>query len=1057
MAQLEAWFPLHVDTDDWSRNVTTKEIDTLGLVDGGMFGKCADLSSGELNILWPQRLKDAYMNSGIFAMSFFLYEYDSVGSWANLIHWHDGVYDRRWERGNVTTGGGQDMYCSIGRNDAVNGALYTNSNIAGTAKAEWNHYVWQLDGTKWYCYLNGNLLSSGNMHAPPMPEPPDMRIGGGGANSDAYMQDIRFYSETLSVKEIKDLSKGLAIHYDFNHQVDVTDNLKSDPTGDSVTNENYDPGWNAALHPNALTVSGFSSGYNSGVPDPTIGYHGQWVREGKDGSPCQKHINDNGQFGHAKRWMGITATGGNLDDLGFTTDDDIVVSWDQKVNVSGAGQNVGFYVYNTSGSRTWLPGKKTHTQTNVGQWERQEYATTIPSTIDITKNMTVYFYGHYSADGSTQWIDNVQIERRPKATKFTIGENPTATIRDSSGHEYDAGMVYSVGAPVWTKDSASGGGAFYFDDSAAYAPCNVGGSNRVTMSCWIKTSVTGGDAYHIPFNINDARYEMSISSGGSIRCGFNISGSRKVYNWGSGLLDGNWHLLTSTFDGTTMRGYIDGVQVGSATHAGTLTVGTELRMGQFYNPPASYYSKELTLDDVRVYATALSADDVKAMYETKASLSDTGMLVASEFNERLDAPLGESVNLKVIGTGGNSPNRGDSGFFVDGTRVGYRTRGINVVVFDRALKPWAYANFDLYTDDDYIIDYIDDPTTPTTVVVVDTADEKFIEFVNGIPDGYLCGFHSYDSMYTSAEINTCMSDAFGATEISKVTHSRDHYAMIAEKGGRKYTEWWKNNATTTTSDAYSQDFSTHLGVTETGVAKFGEVSEVGVTEGLVGYWDFTRGDATDLSGNGIDGTSQGAVHDGRGLIGGYYSCGDIAGKADLTGEITLVVDFVPGPHGTIDGGRTGLLETHYTHEFAVNFDQSGNVQVYKDSNQGSGGYSIHTAGAFAADERAVWIFTYALDGDGTATSHHYINGSKSGAQTIWDKVPTTHDPSFDLGRSYVGTFCDQIPGSVIRSIRAYDRALTEEEALRLNSYIANESPMSIYEDGSVSVHEIKEV
>jgi hypothetical protein len=38
----------------------------------------------------------------------------------------------------------------------------------------------------------------------------------------------------------------------------------------------YTPGWVTNLHPDAISVSSWSSGYNGGVGTPQAGYHAYW-------------------------------------------------------------------------------------------------------------------------------------------------------------------------------------------------------------------------------------------------------------------------------------------------------------------------------------------------------------------------------------------------------------------------------------------------------------------------------------------------------------------------------------------------------------------------------------------------------------------------------------------------------------------------------------------------------------------------------------------------------------------------------------------------------------
>ncbi|WP_437954033.1 LamG domain-containing protein [Sorangium sp. So ce296] len=84
----------------------------------------------------------------------------------------------------------------------------------------------------------------------------------------------------------------------------------------------------------------------------------------------------------------------------------------------------------------------------------------------------------------------------------------------------------------------------------------------------------------------------------------------------SPLNSGTWHHVAYTRSGTSLKMFVDGVQIGSGTSAATtnLTGASSFRIGRslpsclsnFYSIPASF-------DDVRTYSRALGACDVAAL------------------------------------------------------------------------------------------------------------------------------------------------------------------------------------------------------------------------------------------------------------------------------------------------------------------------------------------------------------------------------------------------------------------------------------------------------------
>jgi hypothetical protein len=114
----------------------------------------------------------------------------------------------------------------------------------------------------------------------------------------------------------------------------------------------------------------------------------------------------------------------------------------------------------------------------------------------------------------------------------------------------------------------------------------------------------------------------------------------------SGITSG-WHMFTGTFDGINKKLYIDGVlkaSVNTLQNGTTLTEKTPL----FYNKTNGIFiGAEATssattgsspyftgsMSDFRIYATALTADDILTLYKTSGIIDNKGNVYAYEFKE----------------------------------------------------------------------------------------------------------------------------------------------------------------------------------------------------------------------------------------------------------------------------------------------------------------------------------------------------------------------------------------------------------------------------------------
>jgi len=182
---------------------------------------------------------------------------------------------------------------------------------------------------------------------------------------------------------------------------------------------------------------------------------------------------------------------------------------------------------------------------------------------------------------------------------------------DYSGYDRDGSLV---GNPQWVDGYL--GGALKFDGKADYVETNYTENlAKWTVSTWVTspaapaaTSPTGPvhreKNYQIDWNHTNAVYQ-----GASAMC---IGGTWYAAKFGS--LSGNtWYHLTATFDGTAMRAYVNGVLATTTNAAGVTDaeVGT-LKFGR-HSTAAQFFAG--TVDDVRVYNRALTADEIKKIMQ----------------------------------------------------------------------------------------------------------------------------------------------------------------------------------------------------------------------------------------------------------------------------------------------------------------------------------------------------------------------------------------------------------------------------------------------------------
>jgi hypothetical protein len=197
----------------------------------------------------------------------------------------------------------------------------------------------------------------------------------------------------------------------------------------------------------------------------------------------------------------------------------------------------------------------------------------------------------------------------------------------------------------------------------------------VTVDAWVKSSQIGENPYSSIVckgadGVAFGSYWLTSGPNGGLI--FRISDGVHVADSpdaGAGVWDRKWHNVTGTYDGSTIRLYVDGKEVGDGTPAtlsidynlpssNDLAIG-EVPAGEFHN---SFFG---AIDGLSVYDRALSPGEIQAIYNagnSGGSGSDSQGVV-------VDLPLGMATGLaggvshiqNLVGSPGNDILVGNGG------------------------------------------------------------------------------------------------------------------------------------------------------------------------------------------------------------------------------------------------------------------------------------------------------------------------------------------------------------------------------------------------------------
>jgi chitodextrinase len=190
---------------------------------------------------------------------------------------------------------------------------------------------------------------------------------------------------------------------------------------------------------------------------------------------------------------------------------------------------------------------------------------------------------------------------------YGFNEGFGTIVTDASGN----GNTGTIGTATWTT-SGKYGNALSFNGTSARVTVNDSNSldltTGMTLEAWLFPTAVGGWRDVIYKGTDDIYYLMGSSDNSTPAIGGTFS---PIALRGTSSLPLNaWTHLAGTYDGTTMRLYVNGVQVSSRAQTGpiqtstaVLTMGGDALYGQYFAG---------RIDEVRIYNRALSAAEIQS-------------------------------------------------------------------------------------------------------------------------------------------------------------------------------------------------------------------------------------------------------------------------------------------------------------------------------------------------------------------------------------------------------------------------------------------------------------
>lgn len=598
---LIAWYPLNGDTKDYSGNNNHIVSGTYTEDVKGKIGKCF-VAGGTFETVLKTPITTNKLNDNV-TISFWIFNTRQAGSIAIF-----------GNKGNdsTTSSTSPERTFNYYLYPTPTDFHYSCSRYSGILKNvvpynQWKHIATVQTDKQFIIYINGIKERIVNISNPTPKNDYSLYIGGGdNGNSTCKFNDVRIYNEALSAKQIKEISQAKICHYTFNEELyENTTNLYDNKNKLSIVNAVVEWENTHALKCEiAANIRYTGLNFNSNLTlEPLTTYTLSYKFKKVAGELLQIR-------GHIeKSYFDLLST---------------------KLN----GKE-NYYHYNNNGIEL------------NDSFDTHCIEVTFRTKEDVTSMNKIYIQPNAMKDEYVKVrIWDIQVEKKDHATPFTTSSR-SQVLKDISGYGYDM-TTYNQYSPVWNKDDSSNRIKNYSTltkkDSYSNLNFEYKYPDAFTFSCWVRT--TDNEAFCLvgfPHGNNTA-ISLAINSGGKISLHSYLStpdtNADKWYaNSNTSINDGEWHLATITYDGTTVKSYIDGKYETSSTVTFDFERQAIYHLAINMRDPDSNWNDYETrryegdISDVRVYATALSAEDIKLLYQPEISIDKTNVIRCSEINE----------------------------------------------------------------------------------------------------------------------------------------------------------------------------------------------------------------------------------------------------------------------------------------------------------------------------------------------------------------------------------------------------------------------------------------
>ena len=243
---------------------------------------------------------------------------------------------------------------------------------------------------------------------------------------------------------------------------------------------------------------------------------------------------------------------------------------------------------------------------------------------------------------------------------YAFNEGSGTTVADASGNGHNGTITNAT----WAASGKYGKALQFNGTNALVSVPNAASlqlSSGMTLEAWVNPSTVSAVWRDVIYKANDNYYLEASSTNASKPDAGMIAGGSYADAFGTAALAANtWSYLTETYDGSTLRLYVNGTLVASTAHTGAIASSTNpLQIGG-----DSTYGQNFAglIDEVRVYNVSLTAAQIQTDMATPVGGSSDTTPPTQPGTLTATAASSSEVDLSW---GASTDNVGVTGYLVE--------------------------------------------------------------------------------------------------------------------------------------------------------------------------------------------------------------------------------------------------------------------------------------------------------------------------------------------------------------------------------------------------------